>query len=71
MHIIPPTAVVEETQPDEKPQRWGPCFFCGKMGHRKRDCIQYQDWLNKKENKPKNFNDKGLDGKTTRLIPQK
>ncbi|KAH3795753.1 hypothetical protein DPMN_149312 [Dreissena polymorpha] len=71
MHITPPSAVVRETQPVRKPQRWGPCFFCGRMGHRKRNCIQFQELLKKKGNKPERLNDKGLDGKTTRLSPQK
>ncbi|KAH3844511.1 hypothetical protein DPMN_086769 [Dreissena polymorpha] len=47
-----PSAGVKETQPGGKPQRWGPCFHCGRMGHRKRDCIQFQELLKKKDISP-------------------
>ncbi|KAH3789716.1 hypothetical protein DPMN_167903 [Dreissena polymorpha] len=49
----------------------GAMFLLWKNGSPEKDCIQYQEWLKKKENKPKRLNDKGLDGKTTRPSPQK
>ena len=44
-------------------------FFCKKFGHAKKECRAYKTWLSKQQTKA-NFNDQGLDGKTTHPIPK-
>ena len=54
---------------DAKKKNSMQCFFCKKFGHAKKECRAYKTWLSKQQTKA-NFNDQGLDGKTTHPSPK-